>query len=157
LGSSLKWLAEEVSFSILLKFMIEFFLSIAIDTQGAPLQNVNIETTVNDWVDAWNKHDLERILSHYAEDVEFKAPTVVARWKRADGVLRGKKELREHFRKGLELDPNLHFELEGFFISPDGYAILYRRNNGNRVIDSVQLDSTGHAMKVTAYYRDGQK
>jgi ketosteroid isomerase-like protein len=121
------------------------------------MQKHPIEAIVNDWIESWNEHNLERILAHYSEDIEFKAPTVVTRWNRTDGVLRGKGELREHFQKGLELDPALHFELEGIFTSPDGYAVLYRRNNGNRAIDSVQLDSTGVAVRVVAYYRDKQK
>ena len=28
------------------------------------------------WIAAWNNHDLERILSHYAEDVVFSSPFV---------------------------------------------------------------------------------
>ena len=27
-----------------------------------------------DWVAAWNAHDLERVLAHYAEDVVFVSP-----------------------------------------------------------------------------------
>ena len=64
------------------------------------------------WIEAWNAHDLEAIMEHYAEDVEFQVDTVVSRWGRADGILRGKAELKEHFRRGLEKVPQIKFDLE---------------------------------------------
>jgi len=42
----------------------------------------------NDWIAAWNAHDLERILSHYREDVLFTSP-FAARAGARDGVLHG--------------------------------------------------------------------
>jgi ketosteroid isomerase-like protein len=30
-----------------------------------------------DWIEGWNRHDLDAILSHYADDVEFTSPFVV--------------------------------------------------------------------------------
>jgi ketosteroid isomerase-like protein len=30
----------------------------------------------NDWVAAWNAHDLEAILGHYEDDVELTSPAV---------------------------------------------------------------------------------
>jgi ketosteroid isomerase-like protein len=104
------------------------------------------------WVDAWNRHDLDAIMAHYADDVQFVASTVVVRWDRADGTLRGKDELREQFSRGLALVPELHFDLEDVLLAPNGYAVIYRRENGNRVIDSVQLDAEGRAARVHAYY-----
>jgi SnoaL-like protein len=104
------------------------------------------------WIAAWNARDLGRIMDHYASDVEFEANTVVRRWQKADGKLRGLAELREHFRLGLELVPNLHFELEDMFSAPSGYAVLYRRENGNRVLDVVELDDEGKARRVKAFY-----
>lgn len=109
-----------------------------------------------DWIAAWNDHNLEKILLHYSDDVEFTAQTVATRWNRADGTLRGKEELKKHFAKGLELAPRLRFEIEGVFLAPGGYAVLYRRENGNRVLDVVELDSNQKAKKVTAYYLQSQ-
>jgi hypothetical protein len=108
------------------------------------------------WIAAWNAHDLDAILEHYAEDVLFRVNTAVSRWKRADGALRNKAELREHFRLGLERAPNLHFTLREVLTCPDGYAVLYERENGNIVIDAVELDAHGHAARVHAYYAGAQ-
>jgi hypothetical protein len=109
------------------------------------------------WIKAWNDRDLDRIMDHYAADIEFEANTVVGRWQKVDGKLVGLAELREHFRLGLELAVGLHFEIEDVFSVPSGYAVLYRRENGNRVIDVVELDGDGKARRVKAFYRSEQK
>lgn len=109
------------------------------------------------WIQMWNARDLDGIMAHYAPDVEFEANTVVRRWQKADGKLRGWSELRKHFQAGLELAPTLHFELENFFSTPSGYAVLYRRDNGNRVLDVVELNEAGLARRVKAYYAEEQR
>ena len=111
---------------------------------------------IADWLDAWNCHDIDRIMAHYAEEIEFTAQTVVARWGKADGKLVGKAELRKHFEKGLELAPKIHFEADQILWSPIGYAVLYRRENNNELLDAVELNAEGLAVKVTAYYLDVQ-
>jgi len=109
------------------------------------------------WIGAWNARDLDRIMEHYAADVEFEANTVIRRWQKPDGKLRGLAELRDHFRLGLELAPDLHFDLEDVFSAPSGYALLYRRENGNRVLDVVELDGEGKARRVKAFYLGEQR
>lgn len=109
------------------------------------------------WIEAWNSHDLEEILTHYADDVVFQAATVVRRWNKPDGILRGKAELREHFKRGLELVADLRFEFEEIFYCPGGYAVLYRRNNGNHVIDVVELNENQLIRHARAFYAEDQK
>jgi ketosteroid isomerase-like protein len=110
-----------------------------------------------DWIEAWNAHDLERIMSHYSQDVVFEAETVKARWGRPDGRLVGIEALRKHFALGLQLAPQLKFRLEQVFLAPSGYAVVYGRENGNRVIDCVVLNDAGLAAKVIAYYAGAQR
>ena len=114
------------------------------------------EEHARSWIAAWNARDLEAILAHYADDVVFTADTVKRRWERADGRLAGKAELRKHFERGLEISPQLKFELEAVFYGPDGYAVLYRRENGNRVIDAVVLNADGKACQGRAFYVSAQ-
>ena len=110
----------------------------------------------SDWVAAWNAHDLDRIMAHYSDDVTFEAPTIVRRWNKPDGRLVGKEELRKHFALGLQLSPQLKFIIEDIFLSPSGYAILYRRENGNRVVEAVTLSPEGLVTRVTVYYLGAQ-
>jgi len=63
----------------------------------------------------------------------------------------GKEELRQHFSEGLTLAPDIHFIVEEILSAPGGYAVLYRRENGNQVLDTVELNKSGLATKVIAY------
>lgn len=117
----------------------------------------DVAAHAKDWIEAWNAHDLERIMSHYSQDVVFEAETVRARWGKPDGKLIGIEELKKHFALGLKLAPQLKFQLEQVLIAPSGYAVLYSRENGNRVIDCVILNDAGQAVKVTAYYGGVQR
>jgi SnoaL-like domain len=109
------------------------------------------------WIAAWNDRDLDRIVGCYSEDVDFVAPTVVRRWGRPDGALRGRDELRQHFARGLELAPQIRFSEQALLLTPGGYALLYLRENGNRVLDVVELDGEGLANRVRAYYELDQE
>jgi hypothetical protein len=106
-----------------------------------------------DWVEVWNKRDLGRIAQHYAGDVVLSAPTVVVRWGRPDGRLRGKEEVLEHFQRGLESAPDLRFDLESVLCGPDGYAVIYRRENRNLVTNFVTDDQ---AVDVAVYNQFAQ-
>jgi hypothetical protein len=122
------------------------------------LKNIaDLRTIAGDWIEAWNAHDLDRIMGHYADTIEFEANTVVVRWHKPDGKLHGLTELREHFRLGLSLAPHIHFTLEQVFSAPSGYAVLYRRDNGNQVLDVVELNAENKAQKVKAFYLNEQK
>ena len=109
------------------------------------------------WLNAWAARDLDAIMACYSDTVDFAAPTVVARWGRADGRLLGKQELSRHFARGLELAPNITFTEEVYLSGMNGYSLLYRRENGNRALDVVELDQDGHAARVRAFYERAQK
>jgi ketosteroid isomerase-like protein len=107
-----------------------------------------------DWVAAWNARDLERILSHYAEDVVFFSPSVVTRYGEPTGVLRGKHALREHFRRGFEtFGANARFTILDVLSGVSGYTVYYSRENGAAVVDTVVVDALGKGVQVHAHYR----
>jgi SnoaL-like domain len=118
---------------------------------------MDIRRHAGSWLAAWNAHDLDAIMACYSEDVDFVASTVIQRWGRDDGRLLGRTELRRHFELGLELAPHLTFTEEAFLSGPVGYALLYRRENNNRVVDVVELNSNGQAAKVRSFYENPQR
>ncbi len=62
------------------------------------------------WVSAWNRRDVDAVLSHYADEAEFVSP--VARNVVGRPVLRSKKELEQYWRATLERIPSLEFKLD---------------------------------------------
>jgi ketosteroid isomerase-like protein len=47
-----------------------------------------------EWIDAWNAHDLDRVLAHYADQFEMSSPFIARIAGEASGSLRGKKAVR---------------------------------------------------------------
>jgi ketosteroid isomerase-like protein len=114
----------------------------------------NARQIAEDWVAAWNARDLERILSHYAEDVVFFSPSVVTRYGEPTGALHGKHALREHFRRGLEtFGANVRFTIIDVLSGINGYTVYYFRENGAAVVDTVVVDTSGKGVLVHAHYR----
>gem|GEM_PF-1011483 len=106
------------------------------------------------WLQAWNARDLDEIVSCYSERVEFVLPALVGDSEQR--TISGREALRDHFRHGLELAPNLSVAEESLLVGPSGFAILYRREDGHRAIEAVELDGDGLATRVRVYYERDQ-
>lgn len=69
---------------------------------------------VAEWMEAWNSHDLDRILAHYDEAVEYHSPIIaslaVEGGPGADGRLIGKEAVAAYFAAALARNPDLHFD-----------------------------------------------
>lgn len=55
-----------------------------------------------EWVDAWNSHDLERVLSHYADDFEMSSPYIAQIAGEPSGMLKGKPAIAAYWAHALE-------------------------------------------------------
>ena len=42
------------------------------------------------WIDSWNSHDLEAVLSHYSDDFEMSSPYTIQIAGESSGTLKGK-------------------------------------------------------------------
>jgi hypothetical protein len=106
---------------------------------------------VHDWMNAWNGKDIDRLMNHYHNDVEFLSPVVAKRWSKADGKLVGKEEVRKHFLKGFEDGNHIPFELLGVLMGTSGVILVYRKWASGMAADVIELDEEGKVMKVSAY------
>ena len=61
----------------------------------------------HEWIEAWNSHDLERIMSHYTDDFEMSSPFIIELMGEPGGKLRGKASIRPYWEKGLAAQPPL--------------------------------------------------
>src|SRR5438477_12070215 len=77
------------------------------------------------WVRAWNAHDLDAIMSHYADDVEFVSPFVERLLGDPAGMVRGKAGLRAYFEKGLAAYPYLRFDLIEVLVGVSSFTLYY--------------------------------
>jgi len=104
------------------------------------------------WISAWNDHDLERILAHYAEEIEFISPFAVRLAGVPDGTVRGKAALREYFRKALEAYPELHFHLHFVCASVQSFTVVYESVHGLQAVEVFELNEAGEVCRVLAHY-----
>ena len=94
-----------------------------------------------EWIDAWNSHDLDRILSHYVDDFEMSSPLIIERKKDPSGVLRGKTAIRNYWAIGLAAVPPIQFELIDVHVGVNTIGILYRSVGRRRVIELLTFNS----------------
>ena len=105
-----------------------------------------------EWVAAWNAHDLERIVAHYEDSVELTSPVAVRLLGVADGKVVGKENLRAYFQRGLTAYPQLQFKLEDVLWGLNSVVLYYTNQNGNRTAEFMELSAAGKVAKVVAHY-----
>ena len=68
-------------------------------------------TIAHEWFASFNTHDLETLLSLYADDAEHYSPKLKVRRPETEGWVRGKAALREWWRDAFERLPSLRYEV----------------------------------------------
>jgi ketosteroid isomerase-like protein len=96
-----------------------------------------------DWIDAWNVHDLDAVMAHYADELEFVSPLVARRLNRPDGTIRTKRELRDYFSQSLGPDSVLWFELQTVLVGVTSFTTCYTNHRGQSVAEMVFPDAQG--------------
>lgn len=105
-----------------------------------------------DWAEAWNSHDLDRILAHYAADAVLISPIAAALLGRADGRVEGKGALRAYFGKGLAAYPDLRFTPRAVTRGVAGLAVVYGNQAGQIVAEVMEFDADGLVARVVVHY-----
>jgi hypothetical protein len=105
-----------------------------------------------EWYAAWNARDLERILSHYCEDVTFSSPFIAAMTGREDSTIAGRRELASYFGRALEAYPDLRFEPRALFVGAGSVVLHYRSVRGLLTAEVMGLDRDLRVTTVLAHY-----
>lgn len=105
------------------------------------------------WLEAWNSHDLEAILAHYAEDVELSSPFVVQVLGDPSGTIRGKDQLRMYISLGLAMFPDLHFHLIQVFTGVSSLVLHYRSVDDILAAETMVFNVQGQVARVLAHYQ----
>ena len=92
------------------------------------------------WVQAWNDHDLDAVLTHFAEDAVFSSPVAAQVVPESAGVLRGKAALRAYWAAGLARIPDLRFEVVAVYTGIDTLVLNYRNHVGGLVCEVLRFD-----------------
>jgi hypothetical protein len=115
------------------------------------LTKAQAEHFAQDWIAAWNSHDLDRILSHYEDDFEMSSPVIVEVMGEPSGTLRGKERISVYWAKALERYPGLHFEKLHVLCGASSVTIIY---NGVRGLSAevFHFSPSGKVSSAYAHY-----
>lgn len=104
------------------------------------------------WYAAWNAHDLDAIMAHYAPAIEHSSPFI----KRYNGTdetsLRGFAAVREYFGRALERNPTLRFNPEHVTVGLESVILVYTRMTGDRAAEVFFFDREGKVARSVSHY-----
>ncbi len=119
---------------------------------GAVLDREQAHAIARATIEAWNSHDLERILEHYADDIVLVSPVAAQRLNDPTGTVRGKAALRAYFSKALEAYPNLRFDLKDVMWGLHSVVLYFSNQRGTMTGEFMEIDAAGKISKVVANY-----
>lgn len=105
-----------------------------------------------EWIDSWNAHDLERILSHYADDFEMSSPVIVQVAGDPSGTLRGKAAVGAYWKKALALIPDLQFELLTVLVGVNSVVLYYKGARGRLAAEAFHFGPDNKVIRAFAHY-----
>jgi SnoaL-like domain len=123
-----------------------------------PMTHAQADALAEDWIDAWNRRDVERVLGHYADELRFTSPKAQAICGRA--TLDGKPALRAYWLAALERLGSLRFTLDyaGWDAERGLLTIVYVAELGGtraRACELITFGAGGEAVRGEALYGAG--
>ena len=113
---------------------------------------VNTKEFAKEWIESWNSHNLDRILSHYSDNFEITTPMIKVALDIEIGTLKGKEKIRNYWEAALKKVPDLHFELKEATQGVESVAIYYKSVLGKMAIEVMFFNEEGKINKVIAHY-----
>ncbi|MFY9936516.1 MAG: nuclear transport factor 2 family protein [Silvibacterium sp.] len=116
------------------------------------ISETDIRQFAQHWIAAWNSHDLDAIMSHYAAEVVLTSPTAARLLNDPSGTVTGKEAVRSYFERGLEAYPNLTFELLDVMWGISSVILYYRNQKGTKTGEFMEFDANRKVVRVIANY-----
>jgi len=121
-------------------------------SEGSAVTREDAWNLANQWVAAWNAHDLDLIMTHYDDAVELTSPVAAQLLSTSDGKVIGKANLRAYFQRGLSAYPELRFRLEDVLWGVNSVVLYYTNHKGTRTAEFMELSAMGKVVRVVANY-----
>jgi hypothetical protein len=105
-----------------------------------------------EWIEAWNSHDIEAILSHYDDEVDYYSPMIERITGDSSGRLQGKPAVRAYITEGLRRSPTLEFRLLHTFTGVESITLHYLNADDRRAAEVFELSAAGKVSRVLCHY-----
>lgn len=89
------------------------------------LQNKQIANT---WFEAFNEHDLEKLLALYGDNAEHFSPKLKIRMPETQGLIKGKAALRAWWKDAFDRLPSLNYEVKKLTADEEQVFMEYIRH-----------------------------
>ena len=111
------------------------------------------EAFTQEWLAAWNSHDLKRVLAHYSDDFEMRSPLIPQIVGKSSGRLKGKAAVSAYWAVALGQMPGLKFEWHSTLVGADSLVIYYRGAR-EMVAEWFAFDPHGKVISSSAHYAE---
>ena len=105
-----------------------------------------------DWIASWNAHDLDRVMSHYDNNVEYYSMFLLKLTDNQTGMLQGKDNVKQYLAKGLDAYPDLQFKLLNVFLGVASVTLHYESVNNLIAAEVFEINNQGVASRVQCHY-----
>jgi limonene-1,2-epoxide hydrolase len=113
-----------------LTFKINTFLSTVFQLFLSKFMSMTpqqITAIAQKWFEAFNEHDLEKLLKLYDEQARHYSPKLKIRQPETNGLVQGKSQLRAWWADAFKRLPNLHYEVTTLTADKDKVFMEYVR------------------------------
>jgi hypothetical protein len=112
------------------------------------MTNAQAHAFAAQWIEKFNRLDLEAVLAHFAEDVEFTSPRAIAVVGKP--TLRSRKELADYWRKSVSSITSLHLTLDHVINDESArrVVIVYISEVNGKRIRAAEFFEFNHAQQV---------
>jgi ketosteroid isomerase-like protein len=109
-----------------------------------------LKQIANQWFDAFNEHNIEKLLALYSEDAEHYSPKLKILQPATNGLIRGKAALRAWWTDAFLRLPKLHYEVLQLTAGEHQVFMEYIRQTPNEEDLRVGEVLVIHNGKITA-------
>lgn len=110
------------------------------------------EHFAKEWIGAWNAHDLDAILRHFADGIVFRSPRIALVMGEPVAFVTGKPALALYWGKALSIAKDLHFTFDRLYVGSDSLTIAYRNHRAQSASETFVFDAQGLVAESIATY-----
>jgi hypothetical protein len=106
------------------------------------------------WQQAWNSHDIDRIICHYRDDIVFRSRKAIPLV--GQGEIFGKEALKVYWSAALKRQPDLQFRVQDVFEGHKMIVISYLNHRGVLAAETLYFDEAGLVYQAAACHRPAE-
>jgi SnoaL-like domain len=109
-------------------------------------------TFAQSWYAAWNAHDVDAIMSHYAPTIEHSSPFIKRYNNSDDPSIVGVEGVEDYFARALQRNPTLRFDPMHLTVGLESLVLIYKRMTGDLAAEMFVFDDQGNVIRSISHY-----